>query len=239
MSKIQHTHIAKAIPPDPDLGRLCGRTNTIEPESHIIGASKPTSVSDYRKRVATYVRVSTDHDEQENSFLSQTAYFAKYISQNPNWLLAGIYADQGTSGLSYKYRPEFNRLIADAEAGKIDLILTKSISRFARNTVDSLSFVRKLREIGVEVVFEKENISSFDTKSELIFGIHAAAAQQESKSISENVNWSNRRRMEAGEPHFSYKNFLGYRKGKDGEPEIVEEEAKIVRRIYQSFLDCI
>ena len=191
----------------------------------------------YAKRVAAYARVSTDQEEQEGSFYSQVSFYTEYINSHPNWQLAGIYADRGLSGTSYKHRPEFNRMIVDAKAGKIDLILTKSISRFARNTVDSLSVTRDLKTNGVEVFFEKENLSSFDTQAELMFTILSSLAQEESRAISENVRWGKERSREAGKVSFAYKNFLGYKKGKDGSLEIVEEEAKIVRRIYQLFLD--
>lgn len=190
-----------------------------------------------KKRVAAYARVSTDQEEQEGSFLSQVSFYAKFIDSHANWQLVKIYADKGLSGTSFKRRPQFNQMLADAESGKIDLILTKSISRFARNTVDSLSVTRQLKGLGVEVFFEKENISSFDDKAELMFTILSSIAQEESRSISENVRWGKLRSMEAGKVSLPYKNFLGYRKGKDGYPEVVEEEAKIIRKIYQLFLD--
>ena len=188
------------------------------------------------KRVAAYARVSTSQEEQEGSFAMQVSYYSDYIRSNPQWEFAGIYTDEGVSGTSCKHRNGFNRMLDDAKAGKIDLILTKSISRFARNTVDSLAVTRELRDYGVEVLFEKENINSMDMEAEFILTIMSSIAQEESRTISENVKWGMQRSMEAGKVSIAYKNFLGYRKGEDGNPEIVEAEAKIVRKIYQLFL---
>lgn len=195
------------------------------------------SVRSQRRRVAAYARVSTEQEEQEGSFLAQVAYYTNFITKRLDWQLIKVYADKGLSGTSYKHRPGFTEMLTDARDGKIDLILTKSISRFARNTVDSLSITRELKGLGVEIIFEKENISSFDPKAEMIFTILSSFAQEESRSISENVRWANKRSMEAGKSRFSYKNFLGYERGEDGKPRIVEEEARIVRKIYQLFLD--
>lgn len=148
-----------------------------------------------------------------------------------------IYSDEGITGTNLKRREGFNRMIEDALAGRIDLIVTKSVSRFARNTVDSLTTVRKLKEKGVEVYFEKENIYTLDSKGELLITIMSSLAQEESRSISENTTWGQRKRIADGKLHLAYSNFLGYKKGKeDGDLEIVEEEAAIIRRIYQEFL---
>ena len=230
------------IMPNPE--QLHARTIiTIAPTSEISGDNSPqdsenaTNQPVRHKRVAAYARVSTDQEEQEGSFYSQISFYTEYINSHPDWQFAGIYADKGLSGTSYKHRPEFNRMITDAKSGKIDLILVKSISRFARNTVDSLAITRDLKVNGIEVFFEKENLSSFDTQAELVFTIMASLAQEESRAISENVRWGKQRSMEAGNVSFAYKNFLGYKKGKDGNPEIVEKEAKIVRKIYQLYLD--
>ena len=190
-----------------------------------------------RKRVAAYARVSTDQEAQESSFLAQVSYYIDYITKHDGWRFIKVYADRGLSGTSYKRRPEFRQMITDAKAGKIDLIVTKSISRFARNTVDSLNITRELKEYGVEVYFEKEEISSFDADAELVFTVLASVAQEESHSISENVKWRKRRDLEAGKINCPYKNILGYKKGKNDLPEIVEEEAKVVRKIYQLFLN--
>ena len=190
-----------------------------------------------KRRVAAYARVSTDSDEQLTSYEAQVDYYTHYIKERPDWAFAGMYADEGISGTNTKRREGFNQMIADALAGKIDLIVTKSVSRFARNTVDSLTTVRKLKEKGVEVYFQKENIYTLDSKGELLITIMSSLAQEESRSISENVTWGQRKRFSDGKVSMPYKHFLGYRKGEDGEPEIVPEEAEVVRRIYRLFLE--
>ena len=189
-----------------------------------------------KKRVAAYARVSTEQDAQQNSYEAQIAFYTDYIKSKPEWEFVEVYADEGISGTSYKKRDGFNRMVKDAEEGRIDLILTKSISRFARNTVDSLTITRKLKAVGVEVFFEKENISSMDAQAELIFTIMSSVAQEESRSISENVRWGHQRSMEAGKVHLPWGHFLGYRKGANGLPEIVEEEAVVIRDMYRRFL---
>ena len=190
-----------------------------------------------KKRVAAYARVSTEQDAQQNSYAAQIEYYRGYIQSKPEWEYAGVYADEGVTGTSYKKRDGFNRMIKDAEDGKIDLILTKSISRFARNTVDSLTVTRKLKAAGVEVYFEKENISSMDVQAELLFTIMSSIAQEESRSISENVRWGHRRSMEAGKVSLPWSHFLGYKKGANGLPEIIEEQAVIIREMYRRFLN--
>ena len=147
-----------------------------------------------------------------------------------------VYTDQGISATNTRHRDGFNQMISDALAGKIDLIVTKSVSRFARNTVDSLSTIRKLKENHIEVYFEKENIWTFDSKGELLLTIMSSLAQEESRSISENVTWGQRKRFADGKVSLPYKQFLGYEKGPDDIPIIVEEEAKIVRRIFSLFM---
>ena len=195
------------------------------------------SNQEYRKkRVAAYARVSTDEEEQLSSYDTQVESYTRYITNNPEWEFAGIYSDEGISGTNTKKRDGFNSMIADALDGKIDLILTKSISRFARNTVDTLTTVRKLKENGVEVYFEKENIHTFDAKGEVLITIMSSLAQEESRSISENVTWGKRKSMEDGKVYLPYKRFLGYEKGEDGLPRIVPEEARIIRKIYELFL---
>lgn len=188
-------------------------------------------------RVAAYARVSTEQDEQQNSYEAQVDYYTHYIASNPEWEFVGIFSDEGISGTNTKKREGFNRMIGLAMNGGIDLILTKSISRFARNTVDTLETVRSLKAKGVEVWFEKENLRTLDAKGEMLLTIMSSLAQEESRSISENVRWGHRRSMEKGNVLLAYKNFLGYKKGEDGRPEIVEEEAVIVRQIYQLFLE--
>ena len=190
-----------------------------------------------KRRVAGYARVSTDSEEQLTSYEAQVSYYTEYIQKRDDWEFVNVYTDEGISATNTKHRDGFNAMIADALAGRIDLIVTKSVSRFARNTVDSLTTVRKLKEKGVEIYFEKENIYTLDSKGELMITIMSSLAQEESRSISENVTWGQRKRMADGKVTMPYGRFLGYRKGEDGFPEIVPEEAKVVRMIYRSFMD--
>ena len=189
-----------------------------------------------RHRVAGYARVSTDSDEQFTSFAAQTDYYTKYINANPEWQFVRVYTDEGITATNTKHRDGFNEMIADALDGKIDLIVTKSVSRFARNTVDSLSTIRKLKEFGTEVYFEKENIWTFDSKGELLITIMSSLAQEESRSISENVTWGQRKRFADGKVNMPFSSFLGYKKGENGVPEIVPEEAETVKTIYRLFM---
>ena len=191
----------------------------------------------HKKRVAAYARVSTDSDEQLSSYEAQINFYAQHIKSNPEWEFVSVYTDEGISGTNTKKREGFNHMIEDALCGKIDLILTKSISRFARNTVDILTAVRRLKEKGVEVYFEKENIHTLDAKGEVMITIMSSLAQEESRSISENITWGKRKSMEDGKVNMPYKSFLGYEKGEDGLPKIVEAEAEIVRKIYNLFLE--
>lgn len=190
-----------------------------------------------KKRVAAYARVSTDSDEQLSSYEAQVDFYTRYINSNSEWEFVFVYTDEGISGTNTKKRDGFNRMIADALSGKIDLILTKSISRFARNTVDSLIAVRKLKEKGVEIYFEKENIYTLDSKGEVLLTIMSSLAQEESRSISENVTWGKHKSMKDGKISLPYKHFLGYKRGKNNRPEIVEEEAEIVQQIYRLYLE--
>lgn len=190
-----------------------------------------------RKRVAAYARVSTDNAEQLTSYEAQVDYYTRHIQENEEWEFVNVYTNEGISGTSTKNRDGFKRMIADALGGKIDLILTKSISRFARNTVDTLTTVRQLKEKGIEVYFEKENIHTLDSKGELFITIMSSLAQEESRSLSENVTWGQRKRFADGKVTMPYKHFLGYERGEDGNPQIVEKEAAIIRLIYQMFLD--
>lgn len=190
-----------------------------------------------KKRVAAYARVSTDTEEQLTSYEAQVDYYTRYIQSKDEWNFVGIYTDEGISATSTKKREGFNRMIKDALDGHIDMIITKSVSRFARNTVDTLTTVRQLKEKGVEVYFEKENIYTLDSKGELLITIMSSLAQEESRSISENVTWGQRKRFADGKVSLPYKRFLGYKKGEDGLPKIVESEAKIVRMIYILFLE--
>ena len=190
-----------------------------------------------KRRVAGYARVSTDSDEQFTSYEAQIDYYTKFIQARDDWEFVGVYTDEGISATNTKHRDGFNQMVQDALDGKIDLIVTKSVSRFARNTVDSLTTVRKLKEHGTEIYFEKENIFTFDSKGELLITIMSSLAQEESRSISENVTWGQRKRFADGKVSMPYKQFLGYEKGADGTPVINEEEAAIVRLIYTLFLE--
>lgn len=190
-----------------------------------------------KRRVAAYARVSTDDEEQQTSYENQISYYTEYIRNHDGWEYAGIFTDEGISGTNTRHRDGFNAMIQAALAGKIDLIITKSVSRFARNTVDTLTTVRKLKEHGIEIYFEKENIFTLDSKGELLITIMGSLAQEESRSISENVTWGMRKRFADGKVSMPYKHFLGYRRGENGLPEIVPEEAETVRLIYQLFME--
>lgn len=201
---------------------------------------KPATFKDTTKailHVAAYARVSTDHEDQQSSLVAQTEYYKKLISERPGWQFVQIYMDDGISGLRTERREGFNRMIEDCLAGAIDLVLTKSISRFARNTVDSVSTIRKLKEKGIVVYFEKENIYTMDSKGEFLLTIMSSLAQEESRSISENVTWGQRKRLADGKTSLAYSRFLGYDKGKEKYEMVVnEEQAVTVRRIFFMFL---
>ena len=186
-------------------------------------------------RVAAYCRVSTDSDDQLESYAAQVAYYTDIIVKNPRWRLVKIYADEGITGTQAKKRKHFLEMIRDCEKGKIDLILTKSVARFARNTVDSLQYVRQLKAIGVGVYFQEQNLDTLKTDNEMVIGFHSVMAQAESENISANVRWGIQQRMRTGTYAFRY-NILGYRKGENGEPVIVPEEAEVVRKIYQRYI---
>ena len=188
-------------------------------------------------RVAAYCRVSTDSDEQETSYEAQISHYTSYINSHPDWMLADIYADDGISGTNTKKREEFNRMIEDCMAGKIDKVITKSISRFARNTVDCLNYIRKLKDKNIPVYFEKENIDSMDSKGEIMLTIMASLAQQESQSLSQNVKLGLQYRYQQGEIQVNCARFLGYTKDENKRLVIVPEEAEIVKRIYREYLE--
>ena len=188
------------------------------------------------KRVAAYCRVSTKQEEQLNSYETQVRYYTDRINREPGWKLAGIYADKGITGTSMKKRDEFNKLIRQCKRGKVDMIIVKSISRFARNTLDCLKITRMLRELKVDVYFEEQNLHSIDPSSEFYISIYGSVAQSESENISHNVAWGKARSAKDGNVFFAYKSFLGYRRGADGKPEIDPEQANTVRRIYDRFL---
>lgn len=202
--------------------------------------SKYTAVpigSKEKRKVAAYARVSTDHEEQLTSYEAQVDYYTKYIKEKDEWEFVSVYTDAGISGTSTSHRSGFLSMVSDALDGKINLIITKSVSRFARNTVDSLSTIRKLKENGIEVYFQKENIWTFDSKGELLISIMSSLAQEESRSISENVTWGQRKRFADGKVSVAYSTFLGYDKGEDGNLVINEEQAVTVRLIYRLFLE--
>lgn len=189
-----------------------------------------------KMHVAAYCRVSTDSEEQLNSYETQKAYYTQLIADNPNWDDAGIYADEGISGTDMRKRDAFNRMIAACKRGRIDMILTKSLSRFARNTVDCLDTIRMLKARNIGVLFEKENINTLTESSEFLITLFSSFAQAESESLSKNVSWGIRKSMEAGNVPMHYATLLGYRKGEDGNPEIVPEEAETVRQIYRWYI---
>ena len=189
-----------------------------------------------KRKVAGYARVSTDMEDQQTSYAAQCDYYTNYIQSREDWEFVGLYSDEGISATSTRHREGFNKMVADALAGKIDLIITKSVSRFARNTVDSLSTIRKLKDHGTECYFEKENIWTFDSKGELLITIMSSLAQEESRSISENCTWGMRKRFSDGKVTVPFRRFLGYDRGEDGNLVVNEEQAKIVRRIYGLFL---
>lgn len=189
-----------------------------------------------KRRVAAYARVSTETDEQQTSYEAQIDYYTSYIKGREDWEFAGMYSDEGITATNTKKRVGFQKMVADALSGKIDLIITKSVSRFARNTVDSLTTVRLLKEKGVELYFEKENIWTLDSKGELLITIMSSLAQEESRSISENVVWGQRKRFADGKVTVPFKRFLGYDMGADRNLVINPEQAKIVKKIYGMFL---
>lgn len=187
-------------------------------------------------RVVAYCRVSTKQEEQLNSYETQKNYYTEKINAEPNWTLAGIFADKGITGTSIKKRDEFKKMIRLCRQGKVDMIITKSISRFARNTVDCLVYIRKLKEMGVDVFFEEQGIHSTQPGAEFYITIYGSIAQSESENISTNVKWGKEQSAREGKVAFHYKNFLGFRKGEDGRPEIVPEQAQVIQFIYDSFL---
>lgn len=198
--------------------------------------AKATKKGYQQLRVAAYCRVSTKMDEQLNSYEVQKRHYTERINSEPGWVLVGIFADKGITGTSVKKRDEFNRLMRLCKQGKVDMIITKSIARFARNTVDCLTYTRMLKEHGVDVYFEEQGIHSTEPGAEFYITIYGSIAQSESENISANVKWGKAQSAREGKVSFHYAGFLGYRKGPDGNPEIDPDEAEIVRFIYQRFL---
>lgn len=196
-----------------------------------------TPINEQRKRrTAGYARVSTDSEEQFTSYEAQVDYYTNFIKSRDDWEFVMVYTDEGISGTNTKKREGFRRMIQDALSGKIDLIVTKSVSRFARNTVDSLTTVRQLKEKGIEIYFEKENIWTLDSKGELLITIMSSLAQEESRSISENVTWGQRKRFADGKVTVPFGHFLGYDRGEDGNLVLNPKEAVIIQRIFSMFL---
>ena len=190
-----------------------------------------------KKRVAAYCRVSTELEEQQGSFNEQKRYYKTLIDNNDQWMLVDIYADKGITGTKDYKRNNFMRMIDDCRNHKIDIILTKSITRFARNTLDTLKYVKELKDLGVTVIFEKENINSTDENSKVALAILSSLAEEESRSISNNVKWAFQRKFERGSSTMGIEKLYGYNKDKDGNVIIIEEEAEYVRLIYQKYLE--
>lgn len=187
-------------------------------------------------RVAAYCRVSTSQEAQQNSYQAQRAYYLDIIKSNPNWILADIFADEGISGTSVYRRAEFQRMIRWCKRGKIDLILTKSISRFARNTEDCLHYVRMLKTLRIPVIFETERLDTSQMDSEFFLAMLGANSQAESEVTSSRVKWGVRAVFREGKVRYQYKRWMGYRKGADGKPEIIPEKARVIRQIYDAYL---
>ena len=209
---------------------------TVIPAIKRVGNNK-SNESKPKVRVAAYCRVSTDSDEQATSYDIQIEHYTNFIKKNPEWELAGIFADDGITGTNTKKREEFNRMIDECMAGNIDLIITKSISRFARNTLDCLKYIRQLKDENIAVFFEKENINTMDTKGEVLLTIMASLAQQESQSLSQNVKMGIQYRYQQGEVQINHNRFLGYTKDENKHLVIEPEGAEIVKRIYREYLE--
>lgn len=209
-----------------------------QPQIIVIPAIPTTQLRTVQRQlqVAAYCRVSTDQEEQLTSYEAQMAYYTDKIMTNPEWTMAGIFADEGITGTSAKKRPEFLRMIRLCKRGKIDVILTKSISRFARNTVDCLNYIRELKELGIPVIFEKENINTMKADSEIIITMLGGFAQAESESISQNVRWGKRQSFKSGKVTFQYSRIYGYERGEDDRPHVIPEQAEVVKRIFENYL---
>ena len=207
------------------------------PARRQVGTSGAGQDEKPKLRVAAYCRVSTDSDEQATSYEAQVEHYTEYIQKNPDWVLAGIYADDGISGTNTKKRTEFNRMIDACMDGEIDMVITKSISRFARNTLDCLKYIRQLKDRSIPVYFEKESINTMDAKGEVLITIMASLAQQESQSLSQNVKLGLQFRYQNGQVQVNHNRFLGYTKDAEGNLVIDPEQAEVVKRIYREYLD--
>lgn len=210
------------------------RTVTVIPAKKITAENRAQY---HQLKVAAYCRVSTDETEQINSYHVQIDYYTELINSNKDWSLVNIFADEGISGTQMKKRTQFNRMMRMCRQKKIDLVLCKSISRFARNTVDCLESVRELKSLGIGVIFEKENINTMTMASEFMMALYGSFAQAESESISKNVSWGIEKAFREGKVRYCFNNFYGYRRGADGKPEIVPEQAEVIRSIFKMFLD--
>ncbi|MBR4455480.1 MAG: recombinase family protein [Solobacterium sp.] len=207
----------------------------IPPNKNKVTGPRPEEAP--KLKVAAYCRVSTESEEQATSYEAQVKHYTEYITNHPGWQLAGIYADEGISGTNTKKREEFNRLIEDCMGGKIEMVITKSISRFARNTLDCLQYIRELKDKNIPVFFEKENINTMESKGEVLLTIMASLAQQESQSLSQNVRLGLQYRYQEGKVQVCTNRFLGYDKDEEGNLIINPEQAEVVKRIYREFLE--
>ena len=215
---------------------MAGKNITVIPARKRVG-STAAKEKIKKLRVAAYCRVSTETEEQNLSYEVQVAHYTEFIKKNTEWEFAGIFADDGISGTNTKKREEFNRMIEECMEGNIDLVITKSISRFARNTLDCLKYIRQLKNKHIPVFFEKENINTMDSKGEVLLTIMASLAQQESQSLSQNVKLGLQYRYQRGEVQINCNHFLGYAKDENKHMVIVPEEAEIVKRIYREYLE--
>jgi DNA invertase Pin-like site-specific DNA recombinase len=196
-----------------------------------------TNTINVKRKVAAYARVSTDETDQLNSYQVQIKEFTERIKSNPEWEFAGMFSDEGITGTNMKKRIGMQKMLDSARNGEIDMIITKSISRFARNTVDMLTVIKEMREINVEIYFEKENISSADPKIDFILTIMSSIAQEESRNISENTKWGFRKRFAQGQLMMNTTHFLGYDKDDEGQLVIIEDQAKTVQYIFNQYLN--
>ena len=214
---------------------MTNKSITLIPARKRVG-NTATTQEKAKLKVAAYCRVSTDSEEQATSYDAQTDHYTNFIKKNEEWEFAGIFADDGISGTNTKKREEFNRMIEECMLGKVDMIITKSISRFARNTLDCLKYIRKLKEKNIPVLFEKENINTMDSKGEVLLTIMASLAQQESESLSKNVKMGLQYRYQNGEVQVNHNRFMGYTKDEEGKLVIEPTEAEVVKRIYLEYL---
>ena len=215
---------------------MAGKNITVIPARKRVG-STAAKEKIKKLRVAAYCRVSTETEEQNLSYEVQVAHYTEFIKKNTEWEFAGIFADDGISGTNTKKREEFNRMIEECMEGNIDLVITKSISRFARNTLDCLKYIRQLKDKNIAVYFEKENINTMDAKGEVLLTIMASLAQQESQSLSQNVKLGLQYRYQQGKVQVNHNRFMGYTKDEEGNLIIVPEEAEIIKRIYREYLE--